>query len=87
MSEFGFVMAREDGDAMRTPFVLGAQVGGAYRRHLLDYGQCALLLQCFFSAKLQSRGQEPGADFLCYLKSRFLPLSWRANKVGRKWRD
>ena len=82
MSEFGFVMAREDGDAMRTPFVLGAQVGGAYRRHVGAF--MANTLVHFFSsassrsssAKLQSRGQEPGADFLCYLKSRFRPLSW-----------
>ena len=78
MSEFGFVMAREDGDAMRTPFVLGAQVGGAYRRHVGAFmvNTVVHFFSLIASAKLQSRGQEPGADFLCYLKSRFRPLSW-----------
>ena len=34
MSEFVVVVARKDGDAMRTPFVLGAQVRSVYRRHV-----------------------------------------------------
>ena len=35
MSEFDLVVAREDGYAVRAPFVLGAELGGIYRRHVV----------------------------------------------------
>ena len=76
MSEFHIVVARKDGDAMRTPFVLGAQVGCVYRRrHVFDYGQRLLVSFLSQLKVVRVAGQEPGADFLCYLKSRFRPLS------------
>ena len=52
---------------MRTPLVLGAQVGGVYRRHVgFDYGQYVavlLLLPLFFfleRTQAKSRGQQRG---------------------------